>query len=104
MAKTLLDRLTLASESEKPLIIISIDDEGFAVAETKQYGVEMKVEERIRLPGKNEADKRIEGTKAYFRKALNSLNQLLDTKPQPNRNHRHRLCQKRLRTLPLRRS
>ncbi|MGD6808841.1 MAG: mRNA surveillance protein pelota [Candidatus Bathyarchaeia archaeon] len=74
--KHLLDRLTLASESEKPLIIISIDDEGFAVAETKQYGVEMKVEERIRLPGKNEADKRIEGTKAYFRKALNSLNQL----------------------------
>ena len=74
--KHLLDRLTLASESEKPLLIISIDDEGFAIAETKQYGVEMKVEERIRLPGKNEADKRVEGTKAYFRKALNTLTQL----------------------------
>jgi len=74
--KHLLDRLTQASESEKPLLIISIDDEGFAVAETKQYGVEIKVEERIRLPGKHEADKRVEGTKAYFRKALNTLNQL----------------------------
>jgi len=73
--KHLLDRLTLASESEKPLLIVSIDDEGFAIAETKQYGVEMKVEERIRLPGKHEADKRVEGTKAYFRKVLNSLNQ-----------------------------
>ncbi|MGD6934561.1 MAG: mRNA surveillance protein pelota [Candidatus Bathyarchaeia archaeon] len=73
--KHLLDRLTLASESEKPLLIVSIDDEGYAIAETKQYGVEMKVEERIRLPGKNEADKRVEGTKAYFRKVLNTLNQ-----------------------------
>jgi len=73
--KHLLDRLTLASESEKPLIILSIDDEGFAIAETKQYGVELKVEERIRLPGKHEADKRVEGTKAYFRKVLNTLNQ-----------------------------
>jgi protein pelota len=74
--KHLLDRLTQASETEKPLLIISIDDEGFAIAETKQYGVEMKVEERVRLPGKHEADKRIEGTKAYFRKAVNSLSQL----------------------------
>jgi protein pelota len=74
--KHLLDRLERASETEKPLLIISIDDEGFAVAETKQYGVEIKVEERLRLPGKNEADKRVEATKAYFRKAVNSLNQL----------------------------
>jgi protein pelota len=74
--KHLIDRLIQASESEKPLLILSIDDEGFAIAETKQYGVEMKVEERIRLPGKHEADKRVEGTKAYFRKTLNTLNQL----------------------------
>ena len=74
--KHLLDRLTMASESEKPLLILSIDDEAFAIAETRQYGVEMKIEERIRLPGKHEPDKRVEGTKAYFRKVLNSLNQL----------------------------
>jgi protein pelota len=74
--KHLLDRLKRASETEKPILIISIDDEGFAVAETKQYGVEIKVEERMRLPGKNESDKRVEATKGYFKRALTSLNQL----------------------------
>jgi len=74
--KHLLDRLIRASESEKTMLIISIDDEGFAIAETKQYGVEIRVEERMRLPGKHEADKRVEATKAYFKRALNSLNQL----------------------------
>jgi len=74
--KHLLDRIIKASESEKPLLIISIDDEGFAIAETKQYGVEIRVEERMRLPGKHEADKRVEATKAYFKRALNSLSQL----------------------------
>jgi protein pelota len=72
----ILDRLERASETEKPMLIISIDDEGFAIAETKQYGVEIKVEERTKLPGKHEADKRVEGTKAYFRRAVNSLQQL----------------------------
>ena len=74
--KHLLDRIIKASESEKPLLIISIDDEGFAIAETKQYGVEIRVEERMRLPGKHEADKRVEATKAYFKRALTSLSQL----------------------------
>jgi protein pelota len=74
--KHLLDRLMRASETEKPMLIISIDDEGFAIAETKQYGVETRVEQRMRLPGKQEADKRVEATKAYFRLAVNSLNNL----------------------------
>jgi protein pelota len=74
--KHLLDRLARASETEKPMLILSIDDEGFAIAETKQYGVEIKVEERTKLPGKHEAEKRVEAAKAYFRRALNSLNQL----------------------------
>ena len=74
--KHIVDRLTRASETEKPMLIISIDDEGFAIAETKQYGVETRVEQRMRLPGKQEADKRVEATKAYFRLAVNSLNKL----------------------------
>ena len=74
--KHLLDRLIAASETEKPLFIVSIDDEGFAIAETKQYGYETRVEQRMRLPGKQEADRRIEATKAYFKLALNSLNKL----------------------------
>jgi len=74
--KHLLDRLNRASETEKPMLIISIDDEGFAIAETKQYGYETRVEQRMRLPGKQDADKRVEATKGYFRLALNSLKQL----------------------------
>jgi protein pelota len=74
--KHLLDRLTKASETEKPLMILSIDDEGFAIAETKQYGYETRVEQRIRLPGKQDADKRVEATKAYFKLALTSLEKL----------------------------
>ena len=72
----LIGRLTKASEAEKPLLILSIDDEGFAIAETKQYGYETRVEQRVHLPGKAEADKRVEATKGYFRLALESLEKL----------------------------
>jgi protein pelota len=72
----LLERLTRASRTEKPMIILAIDDEGFAVAETRQYGVDIKVEERTKLPGKLEADKRLAATKDYFARVVKSLNQL----------------------------
>jgi protein pelota len=74
--KHIIDRLTRASETEKPLLIVAIDDEGFAIAETKQYGVDIKVEEYVKLPGKLEAEKRSAVTKDYFNRALCSLTQL----------------------------
>ena len=58
------------------MIILAIDDEGFAIAETRQYGVDIKVEERMKLPGKHEAEKRLSATKDYFKRVVNSLNQL----------------------------
>jgi protein pelota len=81
--KHLLDRLVRASKTEKPMLIVSIDDEGFAIAETKQYGLDMKVEERTKLPGKQDAEKRVEATKAYFRRALSSLDQLWAQRHSP---------------------
>jgi len=63
LAKHAVERLKRASENEKPILIISIDDEGFAIAETKQYGVEIRIEERTKLPGNLEADKRTAATK-----------------------------------------
>jgi protein pelota len=81
--KHLLDRITKASEAEKPLLIISIDDEGFAIAETKQYGYETRVEQRTRLPGKQDADKRVEATKGYFKLALESLHKLWSANRNP---------------------
>ena len=82
-SKHLLDRLRRASKTEKTMIILSIDDEGFAIAETKQYGVEIKVEERMKLPGKLEAEKRSAATKEYFRRVVNSLTRLWTPKHSP---------------------
>ncbi|MGQ9530629.1 MAG: mRNA surveillance protein pelota [Candidatus Bathycorpusculaceae bacterium] len=83
-AKHQLERLEWACKtSEKPIIIIAIDDEGYAIATTAQYGVEVKAEESTRLPGKLEADKRTAATKEYFRKALNSLRQIWNTTQGP---------------------
>jgi protein pelota len=74
--KHALDRLKRASETEKPMLIVAIDDEGYAIAETRQYGVEVKIEERIKLPGKHEAEKRQGATNEYYKRVLNSLSQL----------------------------
>jgi len=72
-----IERLETASRSrEKPIIVIAIDDEEYAIATTAQYGVDIKVEEHIRLPGKLEADKREAATREYFSKALRNLRQL----------------------------
>ncbi|MEM2118023.1 MAG: mRNA surveillance protein pelota [Candidatus Bathyarchaeia archaeon] len=72
-----LERLERASRtSEKPIIIVAIDDEGYAIAVTAQYGVEVKVEQSVKLPGKLEAEKRTAATKEYFQKALDSLRQI----------------------------
>jgi len=81
--KHIVDRLMRASETERPLLILAIDDEGFAIAETKQYGVEIKVEERVKLPGKLEAEKRSAVMKDYFDQALKSLSQLWASKHSP---------------------
>jgi protein pelota len=83
-AKHHLERLDWACKtSEKPVIIIAIDDDGYAIATTAQYGVEVKAEESIRLPGKLEAEKRANATKEYFRKALNSLRQIRASTQSP---------------------
>jgi protein pelota len=72
-----IERLERASRtSEKPIVIVSIDDEGYAIATTAQYGVDVKVEESVKLPGKLEAERREGATKEYFKKVLSSLRQV----------------------------
>ena len=69
-----LDRLKRASRiTAAPLTIISMDDEEYCVAVLRQYGVEVKVGERARLPGKLEAEKREKAKRAFFKGALKSL-------------------------------
>jgi protein pelota len=72
-----IERLKSATRaSEKPILIVAMDDEGYVIATTAQYGIEVKAEESVKLPGKLEAEKRGTATKAYFRKTLNGLRQI----------------------------
>jgi protein pelota len=78
------ERLVRACKaSEKPVIIVSIDDEGYAVAKTAQYGINERVEERVRLPGKLEVERREAAVKEYFRRALDSLRKAWASEPVP---------------------
>ncbi len=81
--KHTLDRLKRASETEKPMLIVAIDDEGYAIAETRQYGIEVKAEERVKLPGKYEAEKRQGATNEYYKRVLTSLNQFWSQNHNP---------------------
>jgi len=69
-----LDRLKRASRiTAAPLTIISMDDEEYCVAILRQYGIEVKVGVRARLPGKFEAEKRVKAKQLFFKGALKSL-------------------------------
>ncbi len=68
------DRLERASRMKAaPLIVLSIDDEQYCVAVLRQYGVDIKVEQKTRLPGKLEPEKRTQAFKEFFKTALKFL-------------------------------
>jgi len=69
-----LDRLQRAKKAEPtPLIVLSIDDEGYCIGMFRQYGIDVKVEEKISLPGKREAEQREQAKNEFFRDASNTL-------------------------------
>ncbi len=69
-----LDRLNRAGRVKAiPISIMSIDDEEYCVAVLRQYGVEIKIEEKVRIPGKMEEVKRAEAKQELFKKALKAL-------------------------------
>ena len=69
-----IDRLKRASRvTLAPIIVVSIDDEEYCVAVLRQYGIDVKAEERIRLPGKLEAEKREKAKREFFKMALKFL-------------------------------
>jgi len=69
--------------SEKPIIIVALDDEGYAIATTAQYGLEIKIEERVKLPGKLETEKRSAATNEYFKRITSNLRQTMAATPSP---------------------
>ena len=71
------ERLDRASRTEtSPIIIIAIDDEEYCVAVMRQYGIDVKVEHKIKLPGKNEADQREAALHKAFLSAASALREV----------------------------
>lgn len=69
-----IDRLNRASRAKAaPIIVVSIDDEEYCVAVLRQYGVNVEVGERTRLPGKLEAEKRTKALREFFNRASTAL-------------------------------
>jgi len=72
-----IDRLKRASEAEvTPLIVTAIDDEEYCVAVLRQYGIDVRAEEKTRLPGKLEAEKRDKATREFFKNVLKALKEV----------------------------
>jgi len=69
-----IQRLKKASHAvTPPIIVLSMDDEEYCVAVLRQYGIDVKAEERTRLPGKLEAEKRAGALRGFFKSALQFL-------------------------------
>lgn len=78
------ERLKKASQVKAPPIIVTaIDDEEYCITTLRQYGVEVKGEERTRLPGKLEAEKRDAALKSFFKSALQLLRQAWNSLDKP---------------------
>jgi len=59
-----------------PIIIISIDDEEACIGILGHFNVDVKFEERLRLPGKREVDKRRDAVKKYFSKVSHAFQEV----------------------------
>jgi len=76
-ARHAVERLERASKTEaKPITVISIDDEEYCIAVIRQYGIDVNVEQKIKLPGKLEADQRENALHKAFQRALSALRQV----------------------------
>ncbi|UCE96082.1 MAG: mRNA surveillance protein pelota [Candidatus Bathyarchaeota archaeon] len=70
-------RLEQAGRFEAPsIIVVSVDSEEYSIAMIREYGVDVQVEGKARLPGKLEAEKRATALQIYLRNVLNALSEL----------------------------
>jgi len=72
-----LRRLKSACEIKvPPVVAIAIDDEEACIGVLGRFGVAVKFEKRMKLPGKREADKRIDAVKRYFAEVSHALQEV----------------------------
>ena len=77
-SKVVIDRLERSRRTKRcPIIVVSIDDENLCIANLREFGVDVKLEEKMRLPGKMEVGLREKAKKQFFKKAASALKQLL---------------------------
>ena len=62
-----------------PVIIMSIDDEGYRIATLRGFGVDIIVEEHISLPGKRMESERLRTLKEMFKSASKSLEDVVSS-------------------------
>jgi protein pelota len=79
-ARHMVERLEQAAKTATaPVIIVSIDDEEYCVAVMRQYGVDVKVEQRIKLPGKREVEGREAALHRAFQSAANAVRKVWES-------------------------
>jgi protein pelota len=66
-----------ASRDMAPLIVLSIDDEGYCIAMLRGFRVDVAAEEHINLPGKHMEDERIKTLREMFKSALSALKNII---------------------------
>lgn len=72
-----------ASRKTPPIIIISIDDEGYCIAILRGFGLDIIAEEEVRLPGKYMEDERSRILNSMFKAALTALKNLISSVDGP---------------------
>jgi protein pelota len=74
------EQLERASSRRKaPIIVMSIDDEGYCIAILRGFGVDIVVEEQVSLPGKHMEAERLRMLNDMFKSALKNLGKLVDS-------------------------
>jgi len=77
-----LDQLSRAAKQKMPpILVISIDDEGYCIGILRGFGVNIRVEERITLPGKLISDDRRRILQELFKSASKAIE---ETQVNPN--------------------
>jgi len=72
-----LDQLKRAAERKvPPIVVISIDDEGYCIGVLRGFGIDIRVEERITLPGKLRSEGRNQMLQELFKSASKSIEEI----------------------------
>lgn len=79
-----LDQLRRAAEHRvPPVVVIAIDDEGYCIGILRGFGVEIRAEEHITLPGKSRSDDRRRVLQELFKSAAKTVEEIWSERETP---------------------